>query len=218
MPLDDREEALFRTIEAELRADDPALAARLGGRSPWRERLAPWGERLAPWRDRLSRGAWPVVAIVAGLAVLPLAAELRLYPIGLVGYALATFAGAAVARRRSARRRPVPETSPAGASDGPTDATEPGAGDGTPGPARVGGPSRRLLIGGAAAVAALVAFTLPGPPASQPPAEASPGATAPAGPAAGGTVEDRAGTVDPTACRPPAHDCDPDGAVRPGTG
>lgn len=35
MPLDEREEALFRSIEAELRAEDPEFAARLSGRSRW---------------------------------------------------------------------------------------------------------------------------------------------------------------------------------------
>jgi hypothetical protein len=81
VPLDAYEEAEFHRITAQLREEDPAL------------------EHTGRWH-RAWHGLGPVGAsllLVAALATLPLALVSNLYPIGLLGYVAATFAGVRLA-------------------------------------------------------------------------------------------------------------------------
>jgi hypothetical protein len=75
MPLNEREEQQFRQIASQLTTDDPGLSERM-------DRLS---ERLA------GAGAvtLSVLIVVAGLALLPLAAESGIYALGLIGYVVA---------------------------------------------------------------------------------------------------------------------------------
>jgi hypothetical protein len=208
MPLDEREEALFRSIEAELRAEDPEFAARLSGASRWQGSL---------WRL-----AWPGLGLLAGLLVLPLAAHLGVYPVGLLGYVLATFAAVAIWRQRGYRALRLPRPgrrAEAGSSAEHPDAEahdghpEMGAAqaDGTRAPRPWGRHRSRdprpMVFGAAIAVVAMVTMAfLPGAPSHRV-AEATPSGTSTtidAGdeqPAAGESSSEF------RACRPPYRDC-----------
>jgi hypothetical protein len=208
MPLDEREEALFRSIEAELRAEDPEFAARLSG--------------LSRWRPLLATAFWPAVALTVGLLVLPLAAEFGLYPVGLVGYVLATFAAVTIARRRRQRGIRLPWRSRAEAalrsSAHPEAETLPddrqavsGAADEAPS-AR---PWRRqrdrdprpMVFGAAIAVVAMVTMAfLPGAPSHRV-AEATPSGTSTTVDTADELPGAGESSTDVRACRPPYRDC-----------
>jgi hypothetical protein len=101
VPLDAYEEAQFHRITAQLREEDPSLG------------------RTGRWH-RAWHGLGPVGAgllLVAALATLPLALVSNLYPLGLLGYVAATFAGVRLGaiylprvRKRSAEGAASPET------------------------------------------------------------------------------------------------------------
>jgi hypothetical protein len=101
VPLDAYEEAQFHRITAQLREEDPSLG------------------RTGRWH-RAWHGLGPVgagVLLVAALATLPLALVSNVYPLGLLGYVAATFAGVRLAaiylprlRERSADGDASPET------------------------------------------------------------------------------------------------------------
>jgi hypothetical protein len=84
MPLSEREEQQFRRIASQLSTDDPRLSERMGKLS---ERLSGVGV-LTIW----------ALVVLGGLALLPLAAETRLYPLGGVGYVVACIAAMRGAR------------------------------------------------------------------------------------------------------------------------
>jgi hypothetical protein len=131
VPLDAYEEAQFHRITAQLREEDPALG------------------RTGRWH-RAWHGLGPIGAgllLVAALATLPLALVSNLYPLGLLGYVAATFAGVRLAAIYLPRLRDR-----AAAGDVPEGATE----DEKPAVNRSG-----MLWGalvGAAALAAVVAL------------------------------------------------------------
>jgi hypothetical protein len=106
VPLDAYEEAQFHRITAQLREEDPSLG------------------RTGRWH-RAWHGLGPVgagVLLVAALATLPLALVSNLYPLGLLGYVAATFAGvrlAAIYLPRLRERSAAGDASPGTATDAP---------------------------------------------------------------------------------------------------
>lgn len=97
MPLNDREEAALRALEQQMSAEDPKLAARLGGRPPVTAKVR---------RPSVRYGA----GVAAGLASMPIAADTGLYVLGVAGYVLATIC---VTRLFERLGRPDTEHAPA---------------------------------------------------------------------------------------------------------
>jgi hypothetical protein len=97
VPLDAHEEAQFRRITAQLLDEDPAFGRPRGRYRAW---------------EAIGRTGVPVLALAGGLALLPASAATGFYPLGMLGYLVATLATARLAPllpwRPTLRRSPAP--------------------------------------------------------------------------------------------------------------
>jgi hypothetical protein len=97
VPLDAHEEAQFRRITAQLLDEDPAFGRPRGRYRAW---------------EAIGRTGVPILAMAGGLALLPVSVATGLYPVGMLGYLVATLAAARLAPlvpwRPTFRRSPAP--------------------------------------------------------------------------------------------------------------
>jgi hypothetical protein len=155
VPLDAHEEAQFRRIAEQLRAEDPNL-----GRTDWRHRA-----RML-FAGGVTGGALnhvgAVVLLLLGLAALPAALVTGFYPLGAAGYLFATVAAVRLAdhhlRLRGARRRQATTTTSDEAGEAPEGARR------APDPTRF---ARVALAAAGVAVVAVLAIS-PGGPGTDP--------------------------------------------------